>query len=50
MKKAPEIGRLFLCGLFLSGIHYLAKFPSIKDLVDVVKIEASTMKLEATPT
>lgn len=26
-------------------IHYLAKFPSIKDQVDVVKIEAATMKL-----
>ena len=28
-------------------IHYLAKFPSIKDHVDVVKIEAATMNLAA---
>ncbi len=27
------------------GIHYLAKFPSVKDQVDVVRIEAATMKL-----
>jgi len=27
------------------GIHYLAKFPSIKDHVDVVRIEAATMSL-----
>jgi serine/threonine-protein kinase HipA len=29
------------------NIHYLAKFPSIKDQVDVVKIEAATMNLAA---
>ena len=28
-------------------IHYLAKFPSVKDQVDVVKIEAATMNLAA---
>jgi serine/threonine-protein kinase HipA len=27
------------------GIHYLAKFPSINDQIDVVKIEAATMNL-----
>lgn len=30
-----------------TGEHYLAKFPSIKDLVDVVRIEAATMNLAA---
>jgi serine/threonine-protein kinase HipA len=30
-----------------NGIHYLAKFPSVKDHVDVVKIEAATMSLAA---
>jgi len=30
-----------------SHIHYLAKFPSVKDRVDVVKIEAATMTLAA---
>lgn len=30
-----------------NGIHYLAKFPSVKDQVDVVKIEAATMGLAA---
>lgn len=29
------------------GIHYLAKFPSTKDRVDVVRIEAATMSLAA---
>ena len=29
------------------GVHYLAKLPSIKDHVDVVKIEAATMNLAA---
>ena len=29
------------------NIHYLAKFPSVKDQVDVVKIEAATMNLAA---
>lgn len=29
------------------GDHYLAKFPSIKDPVDVVRIEAATMRLAA---
>lgn len=29
------------------GIHYLAKLPSVKDQVDVVKIEAATMNLAA---
>lgn len=29
------------------GDHYLAKFPSIKDSVDVVRIEAATMSLAA---
>ena len=29
------------------GVHYLAKLPSVKDYVDVVKIEAATMKLAA---
>ena len=28
-----------------NGVHYLAKLPSVKDHVDVVKIEAATMKL-----
>jgi serine/threonine-protein kinase HipA len=28
-----------------SGTHYLAKFPSVKDNVDVVRIEAATMRL-----
>jgi len=28
-----------------SGIHYLAKFPSVKDRVDVVRSEAATMNL-----
>lgn len=31
----------------LNNIHYLAKFPSVKDHVDVVKIEAATMSLAA---
>lgn len=30
-----------------SGSHYLAKFPSIKDTVDVVRIEGATMSLAA---
>lgn len=30
-----------------NDIHYLAKFPSIKDQVDIVKIEAATMRLAA---
>lgn len=30
-----------------STIHYLAKFPSVKDQVDVVKLEAATMNLAA---
>ncbi len=30
-----------------SAVHYLAKFPSVKDQVDVVRIEAATMKLAA---
>ena len=30
-----------------NDIHYLAKFPSVKDRVDVVKIEAATMLLAA---
>jgi serine/threonine-protein kinase HipA len=30
-----------------SGGHYLAKFPSIKDTVDVVRIEGATMSLAA---
>ena len=30
-----------------NDIHYLAKFPSVKDLVDVVKIEAATMLMAA---
>jgi serine/threonine-protein kinase HipA len=30
-----------------NGIHYLAKLPSVKDQVDVVKIEAATMNLAA---
>ena len=30
-----------------NGEHYLAKFPSIKDPVDVVRIEAATMRLAA---
>ena len=30
-----------------NDIHYLAKFPSVKDQVDVVKIEAATMNLAA---
>lgn len=30
-----------------SNIHYLAKFPSVKDGLDVVKIEAATMNLAA---
>jgi serine/threonine-protein kinase HipA len=30
-----------------TGTHYIAKFPSIKDLVDVVRIEAATMALAA---
>ena len=30
-----------------AGEHYLAKFPSIKDNVDVVRIEAATMNLAA---
>lgn len=29
------------------GVHYLAKLPSVKDQVDVVKIEAATMNLAA---
>ncbi len=28
-----------------NDIHYIAKFPSIKDYVDVVRVEAATMKL-----
>ncbi|MEI6825212.1 MAG: type II toxin-antitoxin system HipA family toxin [Desulfuromonadales bacterium] len=31
-----------------ADIHYIAKFPSIKDQVDVVKIECATMALAAT--
>jgi serine/threonine-protein kinase HipA len=30
-----------------NGIHYLAKLPSVKDHVDVVRIEAATMNLVA---
>jgi len=30
-----------------NGVHCIAKFPSVKDHVDVVKIEAATMKLAA---
>jgi serine/threonine-protein kinase HipA len=30
-----------------TNTHFLAKFPSVKDLVDVVKIEAATMSLAA---
>lgn len=30
-----------------NGVHYIAKFPSIKDQADIVRIEAATMSLAA---